>query len=78
MGWLDRFKSFLRRDAKPEHLRRGALGENAARKHLEKAGLKFLVANYRTTRGEIDLVLDRKSTRLNSSHSQQSRMPSSA
>jgi putative endonuclease len=56
MGWLDRFKSFLRRDAKPEHLRRGALGENAARKHLEKAGLKFLVANYRTTRGEIDLV----------------------
>lgn len=40
----------------PEHLRRGKLGENAARKHLKKSGLKFLTANYRSPRGEIDLV----------------------
>lgn len=40
----------------PEHLRRGQLGEDAARRHLEAAGLKFLTANYRSSRGEIDLV----------------------
>ncbi|NGO39496.1 YraN family protein [Limisphaera ngatamarikiensis] len=38
------------------HLQRGALGERAARRHLEKAGLRFLTANYRTPRGELDLV----------------------
>ncbi|MEW6304525.1 MAG: YraN family protein [Verrucomicrobiota bacterium] len=41
---------------KPEHLRRGDLGERAARKHLQKLGLKFLTANFRSDRGEIDLV----------------------
>ncbi len=40
----------------PEHLRRGRLGEGAAKKHLQKAGLKFLTANFRSKRGEIDLV----------------------
>lgn len=40
----------------PEHLRRGKLGEAAARKHLRRAGLKFLAANFRSARGEIDLV----------------------
>jgi putative endonuclease len=40
----------------PEHLRRGKLGENAARKHLRQAGLRFLTANYKTDQGEIDLV----------------------
>ncbi len=42
--------------SRPEHLRRGSLGEQAARRYLEQAGLKFLVANYRTPRGELDLV----------------------
>jgi len=40
----------------PEHLRRGKLGERAAKKHLQKLGFKFLVANFRSDRGEIDLV----------------------
>ena len=42
--------------AKPEHLRRGALGERAAKKFLQRAGLKFLTANFRSARGEIDLI----------------------
>src|SRR5437660_12587550 len=41
---------------KPEHLRRGDLGERAAQKHLKRQGLKFLVANFRSPRGEVDLV----------------------
>jgi putative endonuclease len=40
----------------PLHLRYGLMGERAARKHLKKQGLKFLTANFRTPRGEIDLV----------------------
>lgn len=40
----------------PEHLRRGALGERAAREHLQQLGLKFLAANFRSPRGEIDLI----------------------
>jgi putative endonuclease len=40
----------------PAHLRRGQQGERAARRHLESMGLKFLVANYRSKRGELDLV----------------------
>ena len=41
---------------KPRHLRHGELGERAARKHLKRQGLKVLTANYRSPRGEIDLV----------------------
>lgn len=41
---------------KPDHLRRGELGERAARKHLKKLGLKFLTANFKSKRGEIDLI----------------------
>ena len=40
----------------PEHLRRGALGEKAAEKYLRRRGLKFLCANYRCARGEMDLI----------------------
>lgn len=40
----------------PAHLLRGALGERAARAHLKKLGLKFLTANFRSDRGEIDLI----------------------
>lgn len=39
-----------------EHLTRGQLGESAARQHLRRAGMKFLTANFRSSRGEIDLV----------------------
>ena len=31
-------------------------GEREARAHLHRAGMKFLVANFRSRRGEIDLV----------------------
>jgi len=41
---------------RPIHLQRGALGERAARKFLKRNGLKFLTANFRSDRGEIDLV----------------------
>ena len=56
MTVIGQIKSWLARDAKPEHLRRGKLGERAAKKHLQKLGLKFLTANFRSDRGEIDLV----------------------
>lgn len=56
MGLWDRLKSRLATGPEPEHLRRGKLGERAARKHLQKLGLKFLTANFRSDRGEIDLI----------------------
>ena len=40
----------------PEHLRKGRLGEAAAKRLLKRQGLKFLTANFRSDRGEIDLV----------------------
>ena len=43
------------RDVRPEHLQRGDRGEHAAREYLRRAGLKFLTANFRSPRGEIDL-----------------------
>src|SRR5436190_24139577 len=49
-------RSWLGQTTRPEHLVRGEAGESAARKHLKRSGLKFLTANFRSTRGEIDLV----------------------
>ncbi len=46
----------LWRTAQPVHLQRGTLGERAARRHLRRQGLKFLTANFRSDRGEIDLI----------------------
>lgn len=51
-----RIKSLFAKANQPEHLRRGELGERAARKHLQQLGLKFLTANFRSDRGEIDLI----------------------
>src|SRR5450755_4235126 len=56
MSFFEKIKSALAGRAKPEHLRRGELGERAAKKFLQKQGLKFLAANFRSARGEIDLV----------------------
>jgi len=56
MNIWSRIRTALAREVGPEHLRRGKLGERAAKKHLRQAGLKFLTANFRSTRGEIDLV----------------------
>jgi putative endonuclease len=53
---IARLKTWLLGKARPAHLRLGAMGEAAARRHLQKLGLKFLTANYRSARGEIDLV----------------------
>src|SRR5882672_9485295 len=56
MGLLEGIQSWFRGKVQPEHLRRGALGERAAKKHLQNLGLKFLTANFRSDRGEIDLI----------------------
>jgi putative endonuclease len=40
----------------PLHIQHGELGERAAKKHLKQLGLKYLAANFRSDRGEIDLV----------------------
>lgn len=53
-GWLQRL--WRRKKAQPRHLATGAAGEDIARKHLQRLGFKFLTANYRSRRGEIDLV----------------------
>ena len=56
MKLLEQIKARFTGKEKPEHLRRGELGERAAKKHLQRQGLKFLTANFRSKRGEIDLV----------------------
>jgi putative endonuclease len=56
MKLLEKLKAQLTGKVKPEHLRRGVLGESAAKKFLKQQGLKFLAANFRSPRGEIDLV----------------------
>ncbi len=56
MKLLEKLKARFADKEKPEHLRRGELGERAAKKFLQKQGLKFLAANFRSGRGEIDLI----------------------
>src|SRR5437867_4284527 len=56
MNLLQRLKFWREKKTLPLHLQRGELGERAAKKHLKKLGLKFLTANFRSARGEMDLV----------------------
>jgi putative endonuclease len=49
-------KEWLNKKEIPLSHQHGTLGERAAKKHLKELGLKFLVANFRSDRGEIDLV----------------------
>ena len=56
MSFFEKLKAKFTGPAKPEHLRRGELGERAAKQYLQKQGLKFLTANFRSARGEIDLI----------------------
>ena len=56
MNSFAKLKALFADKAKPVHLLRGELGERAARKHLQSNGLKFLTANFRSARGEVDLV----------------------
>jgi putative endonuclease len=53
---LEKLRARFLAPPKPEHLRRGTLGERAAEKFLQDAGLKYLTANFRSDRGEIDLI----------------------
>jgi len=56
MNLLDKIRARLAGPERPEHLRRGELGEAAAKKYLKKLGLKYLAANFKSKRGEIDLI----------------------
>lgn len=56
MNLWDTIKGHLHIKNKPLHLRYGQLGERAAKRQLKRQGLKFLTANFRSPRGEIDLV----------------------
>ena len=56
MKLWDRIKTRWAGSETASHLRRGQLGERVARKHLQRSGMKFLAANFRSDRGEIDLV----------------------
>ena len=56
MNLWDKFKGLFSKASLPLHLHHGAVGERAAKKHLKKSGLKFLTANFRSRRGEIDLI----------------------
>ena len=49
-------KAWFGRRSEPAHIRVGKLGEHSAKKHLQAHGLKFLTANFRSDRGEIDLI----------------------
>ena len=60
MNFFQKIKTIFAGKVLPEHLRRGALGENAAKKYLQQRGLKFLCANFRSERGEIDLIFREK------------------
>ena len=56
-SFLQSVASWFNRKSLPPHLQVGQLGEKAARKYLTRQGLKFLTANFRTDRGEIDVVM---------------------
>ncbi len=56
MNLWERLKHWREQAKKPIHLQRGRLGERAAKKHLQRLGLKFLTANFSSSRGEIDLI----------------------
>jgi putative endonuclease len=57
MNLAVRMKSWWTGRERPLHLRHGELGERAAKRQLKRQGLKFLTANFRSPRGEIDLIM---------------------
>ena len=56
MRLFEQFKWWGDKKDLPISARHGQMGERAAKKHLQKQGLKYLTANFRSARGEIDLV----------------------
>jgi putative endonuclease len=57
MSLLEKIRVAFGKEIQPEHLRRGILGERAAKKYLQQQGFKFLTANFNSKRGEMDLIL---------------------
>lgn len=53
---IEKIRARFTGKTRPEHLRRGELGEREAKRYLRGRGLKFLAANFRSERGEIDLI----------------------
>ena len=53
---MAKLKTWFNGKVEPEHLRRGKLGERAAKRYLQQHGMRFLTANFRSERGEIDLI----------------------
>ena len=78
-NWIDAVELLIRPD---HYITRMLFSQGITYEELRKPSLdvwKMFCSNWRLFRGTpTSLWLDRKSTRLNSSHSQQSRMPSSA
>ena len=56
MNFWRRVRSLVGNETRARHAVHGELGERAAKRHLQRVGLKFLTANFRSSRGEIDLV----------------------
>jgi putative endonuclease len=56
MELLQKLKALVAGKPPAKSWHHGMLGERAAKKFLRKAGLKFLTANFRSERGEIDLI----------------------
>jgi len=56
MTFAERIRALWGGKTLPQSLRHGVLGERAAKKRLQRDGMKFLTANFRSDRGEIDLV----------------------
>ncbi|MBT5928391.1 MAG: YraN family protein, partial [Verrucomicrobia bacterium] len=55
-GLIHQIRSIFCDRKQPDHLRKGMFGERAAERYLCQRGLKFLVRNYASKRGEIDLI----------------------
>jgi putative endonuclease len=56
MNLWERIKNLRGKKDKPLAHKHGELGERTAKKHLQRLGLKFLTANFKSDRGEIDLI----------------------
>jgi putative endonuclease len=56
MRLFEQFKWWGDEKDLPLAQRHGQMGERAAKKHLQKRGLKYLTANFRSARSEIDLI----------------------
>ena len=53
---MNLLRRLIKRDPRPVNLEHGECGELAAKAHLKQLGLKFLMANYKSLRGEVDLI----------------------